>query len=60
MWLLILIAVHSNNPQDQPGKVELTFQDQQTCQQVLSTMKWQLKFSSFKIVGNCVKQKLDN
>jgi hypothetical protein len=60
MWLLILIAVHSNNPQDQPGKVELTFQDQQTCQQVLSTMKWQLKFSSFKIVGNCIKQKLDN
>lgn len=60
MWLLILIAVHSNNPQDQPGKITLTFPDQQTCQHVLSTMKWQLKFDSFKIVGNCVQQKLDH
>ena len=56
MWLMILIAVHVNDPQDQPGKVELVFPDQQTCQQVLNTITWQLKFKNFKVVGECKKQ----
>jgi hypothetical protein len=56
MWLLILIAIHVNDPTDQPGRVELQFADQKTCEQVLSTMKWQLKFKSFKVEGKCIKQ----
>jgi hypothetical protein len=56
MWLLILIAVQINDPSDQPGRVELQFADQKSCQQVLSTLKWQLKFKSFKIEGSCQKQ----
>ena len=58
MWILILIAVHMNDPLDQPGRVELEFPDQQTCQQALASMKWQLKFKSFKVVGECKKQSL--
>jgi hypothetical protein len=53
MWKMILIAVNIYNPNDIPGRVELEFQDQQICQQTLASIKWQLKFTSFKIVGKC-------
>jgi len=56
MWLMILIAVHSTNPQDQPGRIEMQFLDQKTCEQVLTTMKYDLKFKSFKVTGQCQKQ----
>ena len=56
MWLLILIAVNVNDPTDQPGKVEIYFQDQKSCQHALETIKWNLKFKSFKVVGECKKQ----
>ena len=50
------MAVHINNPNDVPGKIELAFQNQQLCQQALDTVKWWLKFDSFKIVGRCEKK----
>jgi hypothetical protein len=53
---LILTAIHINDPQDQPGRIELQFQDQKTCEQALSSLKWQLKFKNFKVVGECKKQ----
>ena len=56
MWALILIAVHINNPSDQPGRIELIFQNQQSCEQSLQTMTYWLKFSQFKIEGKCVKK----
>ena len=54
--MMILIAVHMNNPKDQPGRIELLFNDQKTCEHVLSTMKYELKFKSFKVEGSCLKQ----
>ena len=56
MWTLIILAVHLNDPKDVPGRVELTLQDQQTCQQVLSTIKYKLKFEKFKVVAECKRQ----
>jgi len=56
MWLMILVAVHIHNPNDIPGRIELTFQDQKTCQQTLDTIKWWLKFDNFKITGRCEKK----
>ena len=56
MWILIILAVHINNPKDVPGRIELKFADQPSCEQALSSMKWQLKFDSFKIDGKCIKQ----
>jgi hypothetical protein len=53
---MILLAIHSQNPKDQPGRIELMFNDQKTCEQVLSTMKYDLKFKSFKVEGVCQKQ----
>jgi hypothetical protein len=56
MWTMILIAVHMVNAKDQPGRIELMFQDQKTCEHVLSTMKYDLKFKTFKVEGECKKQ----
>jgi hypothetical protein len=55
MWLMILIAVHLNDPKDIPGRITLQFQTQQQCEQILSTMTYWLKFESFKVEGKCQK-----
>jgi hypothetical protein len=44
-----------NNPQDQPGKIELTFKDQLNCELALASMKFELKFKNFKVEGKCQK-----
>jgi hypothetical protein len=56
MWLMILIAVHLNDPKDIPGKITLEFQDQLTCEQSLHTMTYWLKFNNFRIEGRCLKK----
>jgi hypothetical protein len=53
---MIIIAVHINNPSDIPGRVWIEFASQKECQQALSSMTSWLKFSSFKVVGECVKK----
>lgn len=55
MWLLIILAVHINDPNDVPGKVELHFPDQHSCESAASTMKYYLKFKSFKVEAKCQK-----
>ena len=56
MWLLIIIAVHISDPSNQPGRVELAFPDQISCENVLNTMKYNLKYKSFKVEATCQKQ----
>jgi hypothetical protein len=53
MWLLILIAVHANNPKDQPATLSLPMETQEQCQKALDGMQYDLKFKMFKIVGEC-------
>jgi hypothetical protein len=55
MWLMMLIAVHINNPNDIPGRISLQFQTQQQCEQTLQTMTYWLKFDQFKVEGKCQK-----
>jgi hypothetical protein len=52
---MILIAVHINNPRDIPGRVEIQFPNQQLCEQAAATLRWQLKFESFKVEAKCQK-----
>jgi len=56
MWLMILIAVHINNPADQPARIVLEFDSQQQCERVLSTLTYQVKYSSYKVEGVCQKR----
>jgi len=48
--------MHINNPNDQPGRVELEFKDRASCEHALASMKFKLKFKSFKVEGECRKQ----
>jgi hypothetical protein len=56
VWILILIAVHINDPNDQPGRIEMLFPDQMSCEDSLQSMTYWLKFSQFKIDGRCIKK----
>jgi len=56
MWTLILIAMHINNPADQPGRIELEFKDKISCEVALGSMKFELKFKNFKVEGVCTKK----
>lgn len=53
MYLLILLALNINNPQDIPGRVELTLPSLEICQQALDSLKYQLKFRNFRVEGHC-------
>ena len=55
-WILLIIAVHVNDPRDVPGRVEVKMPNQQTCEQALSDLKYEFKFKSFKVEGRCVNE----
>jgi hypothetical protein len=56
MWLLIILAVHVNNPKDIPGKIIIEFPTQRECEQARNTLQSWLKFESFKVISECKKQ----
>jgi hypothetical protein len=56
MWILIILAVHLNNPKDIPGRVMIEFHTLQDCERARSTMTSWLKFDNFKVVAECKKQ----
>jgi len=58
MWLLIILAVNINNPKDVPGRMTIEFVTEQACVQAQQSVKYWLKFDSFKITTSCQKQSL--
>ena len=56
MWILLLLAVNINNPQDVPGKVSIEFPTEQACQQAQATVISWLKFDTFKVTTQCVRK----
>lgn len=55
MWLLILLAVHANNPNDNPAKIQIQFQTQKECEVALSKMTFWVKYEPYIIKGRCEK-----
>ena len=53
MYLLTLLALNINNPQDIPGRVVITLPSLEICQQALSSLKYQLKFKNFRVEAYC-------
>lgn len=53
MWILVILAVSTTNPNDIPGRVTLEFATPQACEQAKSTMTHWLKFDTFKITAEC-------
>jgi hypothetical protein len=55
MWMLLLIAVHINNPRDIPATVQIPFESQAACEHAKSNMTYWIKFENFKVIGECKK-----
>jgi len=53
MWILIILAINVNNPDDVPGQVTLKFQNGQQCYEALASLQYKLKFSNFYVSGKC-------
>ena len=56
MWILLLIAVHINNSNDIPAKIQFPFESQAACEYAKANMTYWIKFENFKVVGECKKQ----
>ena len=56
MWILFLIVVNIYDPTYVPGRIQLQFKDQQSCEQALHSMTSWVKFPWFKVEGTCRKQ----
>jgi hypothetical protein len=56
-WILILLCINITNANDIPGKVTLQFETKEQCESSLKTMTYNLKFDTFKVVGNCEEVK---
>jgi len=56
MWTLIIIAFNINNPNDVPARITLDMPSVHACEQTLDSMKYTLKYSSYRIEGRCQKQ----
>ncbi len=53
---MILIAVHTSDPRDIPGRITMEFADQATCEQSLASITYWLKFNNFRIEAKCTKK----
>jgi len=54
MWTLFLIVVNIYDASDVPGRIQLQFKDQPSCEYALQTMTSYVKFPWFRVDGNCV------
>jgi len=55
MWILFLIVVNIYDPSDVPGRIQLQFKDQASCELALQNTNYWVKFPWFKVEGKCEK-----
>ena len=53
MWVLIIFAVNISNPADVPARIVLDMPSIHMCEQTLDSMRYTLKYSSYRIEGRC-------
>jgi hypothetical protein len=53
MWILFLIVVNMYDATDVPGRIQLEFKDQASCEQTLRNMNYWVKFPWFRVEGKC-------
>lgn len=56
MWILLLIAVHINDPRDIPARVQIPFENQAACEQAQTDFTYWIKFNNFKVVAECKRK----
>jgi len=57
MWLLIILAVHINDPSDQPARLTMQFPSEQQCRSAADTLGYDIKFKQFKLEAICSQKK---
>lgn len=60
MWTLILLVVNIYDPGDVPGRIQLQFQTQASCELALQSMTTWVKFPWFTVRGTCEKNPSNN
>jgi len=55
-WILLITAIHVNDPEDIPARIELRFETEQQCQQVSQTLDYWIKFKQFKLETQCQQE----
>jgi hypothetical protein len=53
IWLLLITAVHLNNPNDIPARMSIEFNSLQSCEQAKDSVKYWIKFKQFKLEITC-------
>jgi hypothetical protein len=56
MWILLLIAVHINNPNDIPARIQIPFESSAACEYAKANVSYWIKFDQFKVTSECKKQ----
>lgn len=57
MWILLLTAIHLNNPNDIPAKITIEFETETQCLEALKTIDYKIKYSNYKIEPKCYQKK---
>ena len=55
-WILLITAIHVNDPKDIPARIELRFETEQQCQQAAQTLDYWIKFKQFTLEAQCQKE----
>lgn len=56
-WILLITAMHVNNPDDVPARIQLSFETEKQCLQTAQTLDYWIKFKDFKLETQCLKKK---
>jgi hypothetical protein len=57
MWILLIIAVHINDPNDIPAKMTLHLPNEKECMQAAKSLEYDLKFKQFKLEATCSQKR---
>jgi hypothetical protein len=52
-WILILTAMHIDNPEDIPARVEFVLPSQEECIEVAESLDYWIKFKNFIVTAEC-------
>jgi hypothetical protein len=56
MWILLVMAMHTNNPSDVPGWVRIPMESEAQCERARAGVTAWLKFESFKVTTQCLQE----
>lgn len=57
IWILLLTAMHVDNPKDVPATMQFEVETEERCIALANTFKYELKFKQYKIEASCYLKK---